>query len=197
MRREWSCRESHPVDLLAGQVVILMNNPAVELSGIAPERRPCRGRWRPFAQPRGAAENRTRTPSLRTTKVTFHTTPHQRPESNQAPSFWRRRCALRSLASATPKGIEPSSRRGQRRSLTRCLRGHCGLLAASRTRHERLRSAPPASGGTRRFGWSAGVEPSFRAFTERPRYRTSTSTMSQGSRTRTCAPCARGTCASR
>jgi len=81
----------------------------------------------------GAAENRTRTSSVRTTKVTFHTTPHQRPESNRAPSFWRRRCALRSLASATPKGIEPSSRRRQRRSLSRCLRG----LAASSPRVER------------------------------------------------------------
>jgi hypothetical protein len=46
---------------------------------------------------------------VRTTKVTFHTTPHQRPESNRAPSFWRRRCALRSLAFAPRRGIEPLS----------------------------------------------------------------------------------------
>jgi hypothetical protein len=110
MRREWSCRESHPVVVRATHVVILMNNPAVELSGIAPERRPCRGQRRPFAQPRGAAGNRTRTPSLRTTKVTFHTTPHQRPESNLVPSFWRRRCALRPLVSAPRRGIEPPAR---------------------------------------------------------------------------------------
>lgn len=41
--------------------------------------------------------------------------------------------ALRPGPVATPKGIEPSSHRRQRRSLTRCLRGH-GLRAANRTR---------------------------------------------------------------
>jgi hypothetical protein len=57
----------------------------------------------------GVAESRTRTPSVRATKVTFHTTPHQRPDSNRAPSFWRRRCAQRSLAFAPRRGIEPLS----------------------------------------------------------------------------------------
>jgi hypothetical protein len=63
--------------------------------------------WR-FGQS-GVAESRTRTPSVRATKVTFHTTPHQRPDSNRAPSFWRRRCAQRSLAFAPRRGIEPLS----------------------------------------------------------------------------------------
>ena len=167
MRREWSCRESHPVDLLAGQVVILMNNPAVELSGIAPERRPCRGRWRPFAQPRGAAENRTRTSSVRTTKVTFHTTPHQRPESNQAPSFWRRRCALRSLASAPRRGIGPLSIGRQPTCDTSRITRHFLSLASS-PRVERgtsalgVRRPHPAGRG------ETGVE--CRSRTELPRF---------------------------
>ena len=55
---KWSCRESHPVGLLAGQAFILMNSPG------------------------GAVRNRTGTPSLPRTAATFRTTPWSRRESH-------------------------------------------------------------------------------------------------------------------
>jgi hypothetical protein len=110
----------------------------------------------------GVAESRTRTSSVRTTKVTFHTTPHQRPDSNRAPSFWRRRCAQRSLALAPRRGIEPLSLGRQPSCDPSRITRHCSLSAASRTRPKRLRRAPPASGGTERWGWSTGIGPALR-----------------------------------